>query len=183
MANPLSRSAVSVLRLYLLFLLALTVPCHASDDHYRLGKGDELRITVFGETDLSGTFVLDGKGYIAMPLIGEVLLGNLNLRQAEGRIVTKLKDGFLKQPRVSVEVLNFRPFYILGEVKTPGSYPFVEGMSVLEAVAVAGGFTYRAKKSDIEVKRGEDDRKQVLKLPIDARVQPGDIIRVEERFF
>ncbi|MGB0720809.1 MAG: polysaccharide biosynthesis/export family protein [Gammaproteobacteria bacterium] len=169
--------------LCLLFLGLTAGPALADEDLYRLGNGDELRVTVFGEQDLSGTFVLDGKGRISMPLIGEVRLGNLDLRAAEQEIITKLKDGFLKKPRVSLEVLNFRPFYILGEVKSPGSYPFVDGMSVLEAVAVAGGFTYRAKKKQMQVTRGEEGRKQELQLPVDARVQPGDIIRVEERFF
>lgn len=167
------------------FLLTFAVIPFAGgeDSAYALGSGDEIRVTVFGEADLSGTFVVDGKGMIAMPLIGEVKVGKLPLRSVENLIETKLKEGFLKKPQVSLEVLNFRPFYILGEVKLPGSYPYVDGMSVLEAVAVAGGFTYRAKKELVEVRRGEEGAKTEIKLPVDARVQPGDVIRIEERFF
>ena len=170
--------------LHLVAALLYINPAFADDEAYRLGSGDEIRVTVFGEKDLSGTFVLDGKGTISLPLIGEVKIGDLNLRRAENEILSKLQEGYLKQPRVSLEVLNYRPFYILGEIRSPGSYPYVNGMTVLEAVVVAGGFTYRAKKEKMEVQRGEDGAaKEKLELPADARVQPGDIIRVEERFF
>lgn len=175
----------TILKLCLLPLLLLSTPVAAQEEEsvYRLGSGDKIRITVFGEPDLSGTFVLDGKGTAAMPLIGEVAMGGQTLRQAERLIVEKLLDGFLKQPQVSIEVLNFRPFYILGEVKQPGSYPYVDGMTVLNAVALAGGFTYRANKERIVVTRATDPEQQERELKPGGRVYPGDMIRIKERFF
>ncbi|GAB6041416.1 polysaccharide biosynthesis/export family protein [Endothiovibrio diazotrophicus] len=150
---------------------------------YRLGNGDKIRVTVFGEKDLSGTFMVDGKGMVAMPLIGEVALGGLTLREAERRVADKLLDGFLKKPQVGIEVLNFRPFYILGEVKKPGSYPYVDGMTVLNAVALAGGFTYRAKKDHVVITRADDPENREQEVDPGARVFPGDMIRIKERFF
>ena len=167
----------------LLLSLLLAPPLAGALDAYQLGNGDKVRVTVFGENDLSGTFVVDGKGGIAMPLIGQVHVGKMDLRAAERAIEAKLKDGFLKRPRVSIEVLNFRPFYILGEVKSPGSYPYVDGMSMLEAVAVAGGFTYRAKKDHVMVKRVLEGATEEVEMATDAKVFPGDILRIEERFF
>ncbi len=150
---------------------------------YRLGSGDKIRVTVFGEEDLSGTFVVDGRGHIAMPLIGEVVLGQLPLREAEKRIETKLLDGFLQEPRVSIEVLNYRPFYILGEVKQPGSYSFVNGMTILNAVALAGGFTYRANEGEMVITRADDPAKKEQPAGPNTHVFPGDMIRIKERFF
>jgi len=177
----------SIRLLLLAFLLAFTVAAQAehadSDATYRLGNGDKIRITVFGEEDLSGTFVVDGKGSIAMPLIGEVQVGNLALREVENAIVQKLLNGFLKKPQVSIEVLNYRPFYILGEVKKPGSYPYVEGMSILKAVALAGGFTYRANKDVMIVTRASDPQEQEQEADPNTRIFPGDTIRIKERFF
>lgn len=150
---------------------------------YTLGSGDKLRVTVFGEADLSGEFEVDGSGEISMPLIGSVLAGNRSVRELEGRITELLADGYLKKPRVSVDVLNYRPFYILGEVQDPGSYPYVNGMTILNAVALGGGFTYRAKKERILIIRaGDESRKPEVGTP-DTVVLPGDVVRVEERFF
>ncbi len=164
-------------------LMLTSLSSHAEQQAYQLGSGDKIRVTVFGEDDLSGNFVVDGKGAIAMPLIGEVLIGGKTLRAAETEIVTKLLDGFLKQPRVSLEVLNFRPFYILGEVNRPGSYPYVDGMTVLNAVALAGGFTYRANEKEVIITRDTDLNKRETETTTSARVFPGDMIRVKERFF
>ena len=150
---------------------------------YTLDAGDKLKVTVFGEEELSGEFEVDGAGFLAMPLIGEVEARGLSLRGMEKRVVEKLKNGFLKAPRVNVEVLNYRPFYILGEVKKPGSFPYVDGMTVVMAVALAGGFTYRAKKSDIIITRAHDPKRTKRKAQIETVVLPGDIITVKERFF
>ena len=150
---------------------------------YQLGSGDQIKVTVYGEDDLSGEFELDGSGTISMPLIGAVTLGNQILTNAETLIVEKLADGYLINPRVSIEVLNYRPFYILGEVKEPGSYAYVSGMTVLNAVALASGFTYRASESKIEVTRKVDGEEVKMRIEVTAAVLPGDIIRVPERFF
>lgn len=149
---------------------------------YTLDSGDRIRIVVFRHEDLSGEFEIDGGGNFAMPLIGEVSAAGLTTRQLEDRIATKLKDGYLVDPQISIEVLNYRPFFILGEVNAPGSYPYVSGMSVINAVALAGGFTYRAKEDGIEIQRGGSGAPSVIVTP-DTPVLPGDIIRVPERFF
>ena len=150
---------------------------------YQLGSGDQIKVTVYGEEDLSGEFELDGSGTISMPLIGAVTLSNQVLTRAESLIVEKLADGYLINPRVSIEVLNYRPFYILGEVDKPGSYPYVSGMTVLNAVALASGFTYRASESKIEVTRKINGEEVKMRIDVTAAVLPGDIIRVPERFF
>lgn len=175
------------------FLLGGGAVCAQSSDEavadkvvearYQLGSGDEIRIVVYGEEDLSGEFELDGSGVVSMPLIGPVNIGGREVSDAESLITEKLADGFLISPRVSIEILNYRPFYILGEVKSPGSYPYVSGMTILNAIALASGFTYRASESKIEVTRKIDGVDQKFRIPLTAEVLPGDIIRVPERFF
>lgn len=169
----------SVLMLGLVMLSAAPVLAQSAD--YKLGSGDQVRITVFGQEDLSGEFELDGGGAFSMPLIGTVQALSQSPRQLEQIIASKLLDGYLKNPRVSVEVLNYRPFYILGEVNEPGSYPYRAGMTILNAAAMAGGFTYRADESDIEVSRGGSGEPAVM-AP-ETIVRPGDVIRVNERLF
>lgn len=150
---------------------------------YTLGGGDELRVLVFGEEDLSGEFVIDGDGFIALPLIGELNAGGLTLREFESRVETALAQGYLRAPRVSAEVLNYRPFYIIGEVEEGGEYPYVQGMSVLNAVAVAGGYTYRADRNRVLITRQDSPGEVEYRASQGVRVLPGDIIRVPERFF
>jgi len=147
-----------------------------------LGPGDKIRLTVFGEDDLSGEFDIDNTGSLALPLVGEVQARGLTPRQLEKRITEVLSNGYLVNPRVSVEVLNFRPFFILGEVNKPGSYPYVNNLTVINAVATAGGYTPRAKKGEVKMHRANGPDKEVW-VKEDAKVYPGDVIRVEERFF
>jgi protein involved in polysaccharide export with SLBB domain len=149
---------------------------------YRLGSGDRIKVTVFRHEDLSGEFTLDGAGNFAMPLIGEVQGYGLNTRELEERIEAKLQDGYLVDPQVGIEVLNYRPFYILGEIKAPGAYPYVNGMTVLNAVALAGGFSYRAKQDDFLLQRGGSNTGST-EVPGDTPLLPGDIVTVQERFF
>ena len=150
---------------------------------YQLGPNDQIRLTVFRHEDLSGEFELDGEGYFAMPLVGEILAGGLTARQLENEIEVQLKGGgYLVNPQVSLEVLNYRPFYIVGEVRNPGSYPYVNGMTVINAVALAGGFTYRASQSSITITRGGSNGAQSDTEP-QTQVLPGDVIEVPERFF
>mgnify|MGYP003151012164 CR=1 FL=1 len=166
-----------------LFALLVSQDVYAQQPVYTLGSGDKLRVTVFGEEDLSGEFEVSGNGQISLPLIGEVDAGGKNLRALADVIEDRLQEGYLKDPKVSIDVLNYRPFYILGEVKEPGSYPYVSGMSVLNAVALGGGFTYRADKEDILIIRGGDESRKPEKATPETVVLPGDIVRVEERFF
>jgi len=149
---------------------------------YNLDSGDRLRITVFRHVDLSGEFVLDDRGNLALPLVGEVEGGGQTLRELESRIEDAFKEGgFLVDPQVGVEVLTYRPFYILGQVNQPGSYPYVSGMTGTTAVAMAGGFTNRASQSSMTVQRRGDDARRSVGLA--STVLPGDILSIEERFF
>lgn len=153
------------------------------NQEYRLGSGDLLRITVFNQKDLSGDYTINGVGQISLPLIGDVNAKDLTAKQVEQGIADKLMPDYLLNPRVSVQVLNYRPFYILGEVKQPKSYPYVDGMTYLNAVAIAGGYTYRAKEDHVVVIRMNDPQKRELTLKMDEKVLPGDVIHIEERFF
>lgn len=153
------------------------------NSEYRLGSGDLLKITVFNQESLSGEYAISGNGQLSMPLIGTINAKDITLKQLEQSLVDKLKPDYLLNPRISIQVLNYRPFYILGEVKLPQSYPFVDGMTYLNAVAIAGGFTYRAKEDHVMVTRMNDPKKEEIKKNMDEKVMPGDVIRVEERFF
>ena len=155
----------------------------AQDPVYTLGAGDKLRVTVFEEKDLSGEFEVTGEGDISLPLIGSVPAVGKNIRQLERDVEKMLLDGFLKNPRVSIDMMNYRPFYILGEVNEPGSYPYVNGMTILNAVALGGGFTYRANQKKITIIRGNDATQTPETVNPDSVVLPGDMVRVEERFF
>lgn len=183
------RSAISVIGVLLVGMLAVVAIgpgaalAQREETIYRIDTGDKLSVRVFNEPDLSGEFVVDDQGQVSLPLIGNVEFQGRSVREAEGLIEAKLKDGYLKQPRVSVEVLNYRPFFILGEVKDPGSYPYVNGMTVLTAVALAGGYTYRAAKSDIAIVRDQAGTRREVKVSEESVVLPGDTIRVPERFF
>lgn len=150
---------------------------------YILGVGDKVRVTVFGEANLSGDFAVDSTGMVALPLIGNVKAEGLALRAFESTIEDALKEGYLTDPRVSAEVMNFRPFYILGEVARPGTYPYTSGLTVYNAVATAGGFTYRANKGSVEIKREGVEKAMDVKLTPSLTLQPGDTIRIKERWF
>lgn len=149
---------------------------------YTLASGDRIKVTVFQHEDLSGEFQLDGNGRYAMPLIGEVDAYGLTTRELEQRVRERFADGYLVDPQVSVEVLNYRPFFILGEVARPGQYEYQAGMTVIQAVTIAGGFSYRANQAGVTIKRGGSGAKGV-RVGADTQVLPGDVIEVPERFF
>jgi polysaccharide export outer membrane protein len=150
---------------------------------YRLGPGDKLKITIFGHPQESGTFEVDGLGYIAYPLLGRVEAKDKTVPQLTKYLQIELNKTFIVDPRVSIEVLNYRPFYIYGEVNRAGSYPYVSGLTVRRAVAIAGGFTRRARENPVTLVR--EDPKGVMKYDaqLDAPVLPGDVIEVERRLF
>ena len=150
---------------------------------YRLGTGDKVKVTVFGHENLSGESDIDGTGNLALPLIQTVKASGLTVQELERSIVAKLSPDYLKNPRVSVEVLNNRPFFILGEVQKPGSYPYVSDMTVVTAVALAGGFTYRADSDEVYITRTTDKGKTKQSADQNTPVLPGDVIEVPERFF
>lgn len=161
------------------------LPGPAADPGYRLGTGDVVRIVVFGQNDLSGSFPLDGQGMISMPLIKNIEAKGLTASELEHRIVEKLTPNYLKDPNVNVEILRYRPFYIVGEVRSPGSYSYVSGMTAINAVALAGGFTYRADEDDFDIKRGRDRKDGGVEIEADpeTKIEPGDVITVNERWF
>lgn len=150
---------------------------------YTLGSGDKLRVIVFGEEDLSGEFVVDDAGFVRLPLIGQIAAAGRSVRQLEDDIAAKLGKQYLKNPRVSIEVVNYRPFYIIGEVNKPGEYPYVAGMSILNAVAMAGGYTYRANESSVYIKRKGAAEEEKYPADDTTKLLPGDIITVSERWF
>jgi len=154
-----------------------------TDQSYQLGAGDKVRLSVFGETDLGGEFEIDGSGDVRLPLIGQVKAAGLTVHAFEEKIVKLLQDGYLRDPRVSVEVVNYRPFYIIGEVNKPGQYPYVDGMNALNAVALAGGYTSKADKSEVYLQRSGKNGEQEYPSDETTKVQPGDVVRIPERFF
>jgi protein involved in polysaccharide export with SLBB domain len=155
----------------------------AAPSEYRLGPGDTVRITTFGEPTLSGLFEVSGSGRAALPLVGEVKAEGLTAAEF-GRVVeAAFRDGFLKEPKVSIEVAVYRPFYILGEVGKPGQYPFTNGLTVLNAVATANGFTYRADTRHVFIKHAKDAVEHRVDLTTSTLVEPGDTLRIKERYF
>ncbi len=160
-------------------LMAAVCPAQAAEELYALGAEDVLEIIVYGEKDLSGNYRIGPEGSIAMPLIGAVEVAGLSPRATEDVIEQKLSDGYLVEPSVTIQVKSARPFYIMGEVKNPGSYSYASNMTVLNAVALAGGFTYRAAKGNVTVTRGGAEEE----LQPEEKIAPGDVITVEERFF
>ena len=154
-----------------------------ADEPYTLDSGDQLRITVFGQPDLSGDFSVDGSGNIAIPLLPPVSAQGLTTNELQASIADALARTLLRNPNVSVQVTQFRPFFILGEVMKAGQYPFINGMTVQSAVAIAGGFSYRASESSVHVTRKVGNRLVELDIPSNAPVRPGDTILVKERYF
>lgn len=151
---------------------------------YLLGPGDRVRVTVFGEQELSGEFLISSRGTVAMPLVGEVQAGGTTLDAFTATVEQKLvASDMVRAPKVSADVINYRPFYILGEVETPGQYPYAIGMTVTKAVATAGGFTYRANANTVFVTREGNTREQALPVTASTWIGPGDTIRVGERTF
>lgn len=164
----------------LLWLVSGAVQASGDDQPaYVLGSGDKLRVTIFNEDDLSGEYQVNDQGAVSLPLVGQVQATGKTVLQFEKFITDKFADTYLVNPRVSVEVLNYRPFFILGEVKNPSSYPCSGGLTVLNAVALAGGFTPRAAKSSIKLRRAGLEKE----VGDDTLLQPGDVITVPERFF
>lgn len=155
----------------------------AALDAYRLGGGDEIEVLFYNEPTLSGKKTLDGRGVIDMPLIQEVDIGGLTAAQAAKKIEGFYAGGYFQYPEVTLKILKYRPFYILGEVRQAGKYPFQEKLTVLEAVAMAGGFTYRADQDDIQIVRKTQQTTQKMNAGSNAVIMPGDVIKVPERFF
>lgn len=150
---------------------------------YRLGAGDKLRVVVFGQEGLTNTYSVDANGSITMALIGSVRAQGLTANELSQAIAAKLRNGYIREPHVAVEIETYRPFFILGEVTAPGQYSYVANMTAETAVAIAGGFTPRAWKSRVEVTRHVNGQAVRGSVPLAYPVQPGDTINIGERWF
>jgi len=163
--------------------VVLPGPAPGGNEPYTLDSGDRLRVVVFGQDGLSNTYIVDATSKIHMPLIGTVSARGCTTAQLARAIADKLRNGFVREPHVAVEVEVYRPFFILGEVVAPGQYPFVPNMTVETAVAIAGGFTPRAYRYDVDISRSASGVTARQKVPLIAPVRPGDTVTVGERWF
>jgi protein involved in polysaccharide export with SLBB domain len=150
---------------------------------YRLGVADKVRMIVFNEPTLTGEYLVNSNGDLAVPLIGDVKAAGRTTRDLQADIENRFRAGYLRDPHVSIEVLTFRPFFILGEVQKPGQYPFSTGLTVLNAVATAQGFTYRADMHHVYIRSAGEPGEHKYRLTSTTPVQPGDTIRIGERYF
>jgi protein involved in polysaccharide export with SLBB domain len=151
---------------------------------YRLAPGDKLKVNVFNETDLTGEYQVTDRGSISVPLIGEIRAAGYSVEQFRQSLVEALKNGYVRNPRVTVEVVNYRPINVIGEVRNAGQYTYRPGISVADAVAMAGGYTYRANTNVVYVTRAATSEQITVDLKTDdAQVHPGDKLRVPERYF
>ena len=150
---------------------------------YRLGPGDRLSVVVFGQDDLSGELAVDGQGRISMPLLGQVQAQNKTVNELQQILTDMLAVDYLIDPRISVDVTNYRPFYIYGQVNKPGSYPYVSGITVRQAVALAGGYTRRASEEPVSITRTTPKELLDIEANLKTVVLPGDTIEVFRRLF
>ena len=150
---------------------------------YRIGAGDRLTIRVAGEADLTADYLVDGSGNISMPYVRVVEVAGLTTPAVEALITSRLRQGFLRDPQVSVQVTSLRPFYILGEVNTAGSFSYQPGMTVQNAVAIAGGYSSRADQGKVLITRKNSEGTGTYRVPVTTQVYPGDVIYVRERWF
>jgi protein involved in polysaccharide export with SLBB domain len=163
---------------------ARNAPMSASPSgSYVLGPTDRVRLKVYGETDITGEYEVDSNGFVSIPLAGHVKAAGLTTRQLEKGITAALAKGIVRDPRVNVEIALYRPFYILGEVKKSGEYPYRVGLTVMDAVATAGGFTYRANENKVYLRRAGATVEETYPLDSPVLIFPGDNVRVPERYF
>jgi len=153
------------------------------DDSYRLGAGDKMKITVYGEQDLSGEFLVSSNGRVQFPLLGEVPAVGLTAQDFSKTLTAELGAKYLRNPKVSIEIETYRPFYIIGEVNKPGEYPYESSLSLHGAVALAGGYTYRANDSSVYIRRAGSDDETSMRVTGQIKIYPGDVVRIPERFF
>lgn len=150
---------------------------------YRLSAGDKVHVAVFNEDNLSGDFVIGPDGRVALPLAGPVQAAGLTLPQFQQAVTARLKDGVVQNPSVTVTASDLRPYYILGEVNKPGKYSYTPELTVMNAVATAEGFTYRADKATVYVRHAADSGEREMPLTSTTAVLPGDTIRINQRYF
>jgi polysaccharide export outer membrane protein len=150
---------------------------------YRLGAGDSVRITVFEQEGLSNTYSVDQSGYLAFPLIGSIPARGRTAQEMEGALAAKLREGYLRDPDVSVEVDRYRPIFVMGEVGSAGQYSYVPGLTAQKAIAIAGGFSARANQANVDITRDVNGKVITGRVLTSDPVLPGDTIYVRERLF
>jgi polysaccharide export outer membrane protein len=155
----------------------------AYDSAYRLDAGDKLRVVVYGQEGLTNTYAIDAGGSITMPLIGSVAARGRTPAGLAAEISAKLRNGYIREPSVAVEIESYRPFFILGEVQAPGQYPYVPNMSVESAVAIAGGFSPRARRDSVTLTHTDASGPMRVAVPLGTPLSPGDTVQVGERWF
>jgi polysaccharide export outer membrane protein len=153
------------------------------DVAYRLDAGDKLRVVVYGQEGLTNTYAIDAGGAITMPLIGAVAARGRTPAGLAAEISAKLRNGYIREPSVAVEIESYRPFFILGEVAAPGQYPYVPNMSVESAVAIAGGFSPRARRDRVTLTHSDSSGSMRVVVPLGTALSPGDTVLVGERWF
>ncbi|MGR8980882.1 MAG: polysaccharide biosynthesis/export family protein [Gammaproteobacteria bacterium] len=181
-------STLGLLALVSLFFPLFTCPANADAEKkslsdYRLGVGDKISIQVYGEPDLSIEATLTDAGTISYPLIGELKVSKLTIGKLSALIVDELKGRYIVDPKVTINIVEYRNFFINGEVKKPGAYPYEPGLTIYKAVTLAGGFTNRASRSSITLLAEDDPEQNPRDVGLTAPINPGDIINVEESFF
>jgi polysaccharide export outer membrane protein len=159
------------------------IPVVAYDSQYRLDAGDKLRVVVYGQEGLTNTYAIDAGGSITLPLVGAVAARGLTPAGLAGSITAKLRNGYIREPSVAVEIESYRPFFILGEVAAPGQYPYVPNMSVESAVAIAGGFAPRARRDAVTLTHTDPRGSIRAVVPLGTPLSPGDTVLVGERWF
>lgn len=169
--------------IFLLWLAANAAYAQPMDDDYRLGPGDQIIITVFGEEDLSMDLRLNDTGRLNYPFLGEIVVEGLTVAELEQLITVGLKDLYVLEPAVTVSIAEYRPFFLNGEVQRPGGIPYQPKLTVERAIALGGGFTERASRSKIEVIRASDPTHEPVRAKLSDPVFPGDIITVKQSFF
>jgi protein involved in polysaccharide export with SLBB domain len=148
-----------------------------------LAPGEKINVIVYGEASLTGNYLIDPSGYVSLPLAGSLKAAGLTPDQLQRDLEKQFSSKYLTNPKVTVEVVEFRPFYILGEVEKPGAYPYTGGLTVLSAIAIAGGTTYRAKTSEALIQHLGEDHMREYQLTGPIPLLPGDIIQIPRRYF
>jgi len=162
---------------------AAVMSVRRSDGPYVLGPGDRVRVKVYSDPDMSGEYEINSGGSVALPLVGDVKAAGLTTHQLEQAVASRMKGRVAQEPQVSIEIAAYAPFYIYGEVKKAGEYDYHLGLTVADAIATAGGLTYRADEHKIFLRRAGSKTEQLVSLDVPVRVYPGDNIRVAESFF
>jgi polysaccharide biosynthesis/export protein len=158
------------------------VPLRAPAGPYTVRTNDQLRIQVYNEPSITGDYVVDSAGFVSVPAAGRVKASGLTVEQLERKVTAQLNSGILKDARVSIQITSYSAFYIRGEVKKPGEFPYKPGLTVGDAVALAGGYTYRADESKAYVRPAQAAGEVTRSLDSDPPISPGDNIRIPERF-